>query len=371
MTIGLVHFNHITIGGLTTWPDMRTAGWVPNYGDMLVGISILRQLGMPEGEMIWFGGGAKQPLERAIIRGSTYLHEAFDFGLANRTLDRIQAPVAIVGLGAQHPALDPSFLDGHQGARDFVSRLNEKAASISVRGAFTAAVVQRLGGRNIRITGCPSLFHSLSCPMIRVPEMLRRPERSVGVSLLSVLVANMFCHAPKEGLEKHRLAIEWAIGNAVNAPLFEQGVREEYDIADRELDFEERQAAARRMIERIGATGRLLPEELMARMVSVRNVEEWLARVRDVDAMIGFRFHGNMIALLQGKPCYYYTYDSRLKEFADVYGLPQQDVTEDWVDPAEAMIAHDWDATNARIRRLFEELKAFYAENGFAHALGG
>jgi len=371
MTIGLVHFNHSTVGGLTTWPEMRTAKWTPNYGDMLVGSAVLRQLGAPKGEMIWFGGGPKQPLERAIIRGSTYLHEGFDFALANRTLDRLRAPAAIVGLGAQHPTRDPSFLDGHQGARDFIRRLNETSASISVRGAFTAAVVERLGGRNIRVTGCPSLFHSLNCPEIRIPEMLRRPQRSVGVSILSVLVANMFCHAPGEGLEKHRLALEWAFGNAINAPVFEQGVREEFDIADRELPFEERHAAARRMIERIGATGRLQPEALMARMVSVRNVEEWLARVRDVDAMIGFRFHGNMIALLQGKPCYYYTYDSRLKEFAEIYGLPHQDVTEPWVDPVEAMTAHDWDGTNARIRALFGELKDFYAENGFDHALAG
>ncbi|TCH98844.1 polysaccharide pyruvyl transferase family protein [Roseococcus sp. SYP-B2431] len=371
MTIGLVHFNHTTTGGLTGWPAVRTAKWTPNYGDMLVGASVVRQLKVQKGERIHFGGAPRQPVERAIIRGSTYLHDALDFEKANRTLDSIPAPLAIVGLGAQHPTLDPAFLDGHRGARDFIARLNEKSASISVRGAFSAAVVERLGGRNIRITGCPSLFYSLTCPAVRVPEMLRRPERTVGVSILSVLVANMFCHAPREGLEKHRLAIEWAIGNAVNVPIFEQGVLEEYDIADQELSFEERLEAARRMLARIGATGRLLPEDLMARVVSVRNVEEWLARVREVDAMIGFRFHGNMIALLQGKPCYYYTYDSRLKEFADVYGLPQQDVTEPWVDPAAAMISHDWDGTNARIRTLFAELKAFYAENGFDHALEG
>jgi polysaccharide pyruvyl transferase WcaK-like protein len=101
----------------------------------------------------------------------------------------------------------------------------------------------------------------------------------------------------------------------------------------------------------------------------VRNVEEWLARTRDVDAMIGFRFHGNMIALLQGKPCFYWTYDSRLAEFAELYALPHQDVTAPWTDPLQAMLDHDWDRTNARIRALYAELKAFYAENGFDHAL--
>jgi len=366
MTSALVHFNHTESRNLTTWPDMRRSAWKPNYGDMLVCIAILRELDLGETVRVGFGGTLSQPVERAIIRGSTYLHKHFNFDDANKTLDSIDAPMAIVGLGAQNPTQDASYLDGNEGARDFIARLNEKSASISVRGDFTAAVVERLGGKNIRVTGCPSLFYTLSAPQVRVPEMLAMPERSVGVSIHSGLSANIFCHAPHEARAMHGRVIAWALENAANLSVFEQGVLREYDIADHDLPFDERRQAAAEVIARMKAEELFSPERLMAHMVSVKSIEEWLAKARDLDAILGFRFHGNMVALLQGKPCYYYVYDSRLTEFCDVYGLPYQDVTEDWRDPAQAMIDHDWDGANARIAACFDEMKAFYSENGFA-----
>lgn len=369
MAIGLVHFNHASDGNLTVWPDMRTSSWKPNYGDMLVCAAIIRQLECANGPRVGFGGEMPEAVERAIVRGSTYLHGRFDFDAANRTLDSIDAPLAIVGLGAQNPVSDLHFLDGHDGARDFIARLNEKSASISVRGDFTAAIVERLGGKNIRVTGCPSLFYTLEAPRVTVPTMLGLPQRSIGVSIHSGLMRDIFCHAPVEARARQGEAIAWAIGNAVNAAIFEQGVPLEFAIADQLLPFEERRQAAAEVIAQLDAAQLFSPEDLMARMVSVQSIEEWLAKARDLDAIIGFRFHGNMVALLQGKPCYYYTYDSRLKEFCDLYDLPQQDVTEDWADPVAAMQAHDWQASNHRFAWLKDELKTFYAENGFASRL--
>lgn len=368
MTIALVHFNHSEIGNLTTWADMRTSSWKPNYGDMLVCVAVIRQLKLEKTVRLGFGGELKENVDRAIIRGSTYLHKDFDFDAANRTLDSIDAPAAIVGLGAQNPTRDVSFLDDHAPARDFIARLNEKSASISVRGQFTADVVERLGAQSVRITGCPSLFYEMSAPVIRVPEMLSGPERSIGVSLHTGLSKNIFCHAPEKARQKHGDAMKWAIENAANVSFFEQGVLLEYDVADRDLPYAQRMAAAQEVVKRIKGEGKISPERLMAHMVSVKSIEEWLAKARDLDSIIGFRFHGNMVALLQGKPCYYYTYDSRLNEFCELYGLPYQDVTHEWRDPEQVMIEHDWDRANTRMEACFVELKAFYAENGFKGA---
>ncbi|MFV3078121.1 polysaccharide pyruvyl transferase family protein [Niveispirillum fermenti] len=369
MTIALVHFNHIESRNHTTWPDMRTSKWKPNYGDMLVCIAILHELKLEKTVRVNFGDTLSQPVDRAIIRGSTYLHKHFDFEAANKTLDSIDASLAIVGLGAQNPTKDVTYLDSNVGAREFIARLNEKSASISVRGDFTASVVERLGGRNIRVTGCPSLFYTLRAPQVRVPDMLAMPERSIGVSIHSGLTTNIFCHAPTEALTMHGKVIAWALENAANMSVFEQGVLREYDIADHDLSFAERREAAAEVIGRMRATELFSPERLMAHMVSVKSIEEWLAKARDLDAIVGFRFHGNMVALLQGKPCYYYVYDSRLTEFCEVYGLPYQGVTEDWCDPAQAMIEHDWIEANKKIKTCFEELKSFYVENSFISTL--
>lgn len=48
MRTALVHFNHASDGNLTTWPDMRTSSWKPNYGDMLVCAAILREVPLAE-----------------------------------------------------------------------------------------------------------------------------------------------------------------------------------------------------------------------------------------------------------------------------------------------------------------------------------
>lgn len=171
MTIALVHFNHQDRETLTTWPDMRTSSWKPNYGDMLVCASVLRELELEETVRVGFGGTLTAPVSRAIVRGSTYLHGNFNFEAANKTLDSIDAPLAIVGLGAQNPTQDAEFLDNNEQARDFIARLNEKSASISVRGEFTAEVVKRLGGENIRITAARRCFiwasHLRSAPLKR------------------------------------------------------------------------------------------------------------------------------------------------------------------------------------------------------------
>ncbi|RJL16601.1 polysaccharide pyruvyl transferase family protein [Paracoccus siganidrum] len=365
MTTALVHFNHSFKDDLTTWPDMRTSRWKPNYGDMLVCAALLRQVDLGETIRVPFGKTPDRHVSRALIRGSTYLHHKLDFDAANKTLDSIDAPLTIVGLGAQSPQSSVDFLDGHDGAKGFIARLNERSASISVRGSFTAAVVERLGGKNIRVTGCPSLFYSLKCPEVSVDADLGTKRRRIGVSLHTGLRKSMYCASPDEARQAHVNAIRYGIDECAALYLFEQGVMNEFNIADKQLPMEDRIAAAREVLDRIDIENRLSAEDLIIHMVSVRSIEEWLDRASELHAIIGFRFHGNMIALLQGRPCYYYVYDSRIREFCDLYQLPYQDVREEWRDPAQALLDHDWNRTNAALKSCYGEMQEFFKENGY------
>lgn len=365
-TVALIHFNHMETDGKVTWADMGVSDARPNYGDMLVCASLLQHL---DGDVTTFrrkfGKQVDQACDVALVRGSTYIHHRFDFNAANETLASIDAPLAIVGLGAQSPKNDPTFLDDNAGARDFIAILNEKSQSISVRGSFTAEVVTRLGAKNVRITGCPSLFYSNAIPQVSLSPLLETKHRRLAVSLHSGLRQSIYCRDPENARLKHTLALRYAIDNSSKASFFEQGVKMEFDIADHRLPYATRLERAAEMLDRIKGTDLITPESLIAGMVSVRSIDEWLAKIRDVDAAIGFRFHGNMIALLQGIPCYYWTYDSRLKEFCELYNLPMADVATEWADPVNAMLEHDWAAANRSINNCHTELKAFYAENGF------
>lgn len=369
-TVGLIHFNHATRNGQVTWSDMGTTDARPNYGDMLVCASLLQHVD-PEVDRFRakFGMEINQDLDVALIRGSTYMNRRFDFEKAVKTVESIDAPLAIIGLGAQSPEQDVEFLDDLPMARRFVEVLSEKSKSISVRGEFTAAVLTRLGAKNVRVTGCPSLFYSRRIPEVRMPMLLGSDKQRLGVSLHTGLRNSMYCRDPENARAKHVMAMLHAVRNASKASFFEQGVKLEFDLADQRLSFDDRRAAARAVLDRLDGTGLLTEEDLIAYTVSVRSIDDWLSKARDLDGMVGFRFHGNMVALLQSIPCYYWVYDSRLKEFCDLYKLPYQDVSEDWVDPVKAMLDHDWDSANAAFRNCYSELRGCFEDNGIPHCL--
>ena len=367
--VGLIHFNHRMIGNLVGWQDLRGNSWVPNYGDMLVCSALLQQTAGANTIATTFGGFLSGKVDYAVLRGSTYLFENWDYEAAIKTLDSIDAPVICVGLGAQHPTADPKFLDGNQLARTFVQKLAEKSKSISARGEFTAEILKRLGAKDVRVTGCPSMFYGRRVPRVEVPDLLLTKYRRLGVSIHSGLSANIYCRAPADALALHGKVIAYAIENGTNCSVFEQGVLAEYDVCDATLPFSERLTAATVIIKRIEADATLTPHDLVARMVSVKTIEEWIAKARDVDAMLGFRFHGNMVAIHQGIPALYYTYDSRIEEFVKLYKLPSQDVSATWVDPIKTIADHDWSNTNKAINACFAELLAFYKENGVTTSL--
>ena len=97
MKTALVHFNHTFTGSQTTWPSMKTSNWKPNYGDMLVCAALIRQVELGDTVRVGFPRTLDEPVSRALIRGSTYMHNEFDFEGANQTLDSIDAPALGIG----------------------------------------------------------------------------------------------------------------------------------------------------------------------------------------------------------------------------------------------------------------------------------
>ncbi len=369
--LALVHFNHRDLGdGDAGWRTPGPGERHPNYGDMLVCAAIVRQLVPTDTVRVMFGSEHVEPVRSAILRGSTYLSRRFDYDQATQTLEALDAPIAAIGLGAQSAGDDVSFLDDIPSAHRFVKVLSERSASISVRGHFTAAVLERLGAQNVRVTGCPSLFHQLEPPQVSPPERLRHDERRLGVSLKTGARKSRFCRNPAATLRKQSRAIEFALHSARSVTLFQQGTPQECAVADPDSPRAARLAAAAAILERFPASSTLRPDDLVDHMVTVRSVHDWLGRAAEHDAMIGLRFHGNMVALAQGLPCFYYVYDSRITEFCRLYRLPFLEVEQRWVNPVTAMLEHDWNATNRAFKRCYDELVAFYDENGVEHTLG-
>src|SRR5262249_30560410 len=51
-------------------------------------------------------------------------------------------------------------------------------------------------------------------------------------------------------------------------------------------------------------------------------VSDYEALVQQKDMVLGYRLHGNLMALANGTPSIYFTYDSRTVEFAETYQIP-------------------------------------------------
>lgn len=369
--LGLIHFNHRVLDDQrVSWVTPGTTENNPNYGDMLVCAAIARQLAPVPSVRYMFGQEPPSPVGRGLVRGSTYLNRQFDFVAATRTLETTDAPLAVVGLGAQSPDDDPAFLDDLPDARRFVDVLVERSRSISVRGDFTAAVLERLGATDLRVTGCPSMFYSLTPPQVSTSPALGTPAQHLGVSLHTGLHRGRFCRNAGQTMRKHGRTIAHAIETSAEVSLFEQGVLREFIVGDAARPRQEREAAAQAILERFPGPHGLVPGDLVERLVSVGSVEDWLDRAREVDAMVGFRFHGNMVALTQGVPCFYFVYDSRITEFCRLYRLPHRPVEEPFADPVTAILEHDWDDTSRAIEACFRELVSFYDENEIPHRLG-
>lgn len=362
-SVTLINFNDTKVEGMIGWPNILTCDWSPNYGDMLVCATIQKLVKRESYYRLGFGEIAEQKTDIALLRGSTYLHNEFDFAKAILTIDSIDCPIAAVGLGAQNPTQDLTFLDGNKLAREFIAKLVEKSNSISVRGEFSAEIVRRLGGKNIRITGCPSLFYYTNTPTVSISNLLRTQDRRIGISIHTGLSNNIYCRDPLRVFQLHKDALLSIHNNTSSFKLFEQGTPHEYLLSSASQPYSRRIEAADRLIEQLGLNGLVRREQFISWFSSFNTVEEWLAKARDFDAFVGFRFHGNMAALNQGIPCYYFTYDSRLEEFCSLYELPHHKLEDEFENPIEKILEHDWDLTNTAIKRCSEEFSSFWLEN--------
>ena len=92
--------------------------------------------------------------------------------------------------------------------------------------------------------------------------------------------------------------------------------------------------------------------------------------VRRQDLVLGYRLHGNLMALANGVPSIYFTYDSRTTEFAETFQIPSYDV----FSKKEFILENYWDQSlfdrfNRARFQTYREMEAFLSENGIDHKM--
>ena len=99
-------------------------------------------------------------------------------------------------------------------------------------------------------------------------------------------------------------------------------------------------------------------------------VTDWERVMRAKDLALGFRLHGNLMALANGVPSIYFTYDSRTTEFVETYHIPSFDV----FSGKKFRLEDYWQQSlferfNRVYRQRYQDMQAFLDENSVDHKM--
>ena len=278
--------------------------------------------------------------------------------------DNIRAaklPVIVLGLGAQ--AQDdriPDDLHVSDGTRAFLDCLAGHGAAIAVRGEFTAAILHRLGLRNVTVTGCQSCVMScdpgfadrIAVPQTTTPDRIAGSTSFVGreANLLGMMMAHGIDMIGQTEFYEYRLAHDLPTDHLADTI----GVRQ-----------------AITACKTLGISVDAYTAYLKAHFHQFEDLDTWATALDGYDFAFGTRFHGNMWALQCGVPALWVAHDSRTRELCRHLGLPwvaPDAITAD-ADPACLLEHCDYSAFRRRYGEVYAGFKSFLDDVGIAHRL--
>ncbi len=342
-----------------------------NTGDVLVYDAMLKALSYERIKNLQFSQASDQTLwpqpgtyDTTVIRGSNYLTETLDLGHLVPILKALKGPIVGVGIGAQ--AAKYKALDIPKGTVEAWRIIADKSESIGVRGFYSAEVFNDLGIKNIRVIGCPSFYRSLK-PTLAIQPVDPAKAR-IGLTLNKYLSADYASNAIKTN--RMQRALVEAVAMRPQSRLYSQGEREETLAIF--SHGKEKQDNVRSILAKFNLQGRADAQEMLTnRMAAFFDIDEWAADAKaNVDVMVGFRLHGNVIALHQGIPAIFFTYDSRIRELASLFAIPSVEV-EDYqpINLNRLLEAADFSRVSDVYKHNYAEYHRFLTENKLAHVL--
>ena len=301
------------------------------------------------------------------LRGSNYVHAQMNWAKAAEVLRRLKIPVIAFGIGAQAPV--SGKLELSEDTKTVLKLISDSTASLGVRGTYSAEVLNDLGIRNVRIIGCPTAFRNNDPNLaIRLPPL--EQIKTAGVTLRRE-VSKTYAQDIKRYLTFHRSLVK-AMADRFEVTLMSQGEVEEKKLA---LGTPEQKAQALAALrENEWANNWYLDEQVtglyQSRMFYSDVVAEYERLVRGLDLVLGYRLHGNLMALANGTPSIYFTYDSRTVEFAETFKIPSVDV----FAGQDFRLEEHWeqarfDRFNAAYGQVYRAMSAFLSENKVDHKM--
>jgi hypothetical protein len=265
-----------------------------------------------------------------VFPAANHLRTGADWSGLCGFLEQCAVPLIVLGLGAQadstsDPRATAQALQADTGAMRLVKALRDKAAWISVRGEFTAAVCELLGLKDVDVLGCPSLMLNPHPDAgERIARKLKQAKQKDSPRI-AVTAASPFeiKGSPKESLERQLFNILCS-GDG----LYIQQSGGEMSMAFAMLRFSNLSVSSLLSIRQVldpSLTLDDLMEFARKRLRVYFDAEKWIQAMQSVDLCLGTRLHGNMAAMAASTPGCIISHDSRTDELASAMGLPRLD----------------------------------------------
>lgn len=301
------------------------------------------------------------------LRGSNWIHGGMDWENASQILPKLKIPIIAFGVGAQAPATGKIALS--ESSQYIWKLISERSTSLGVRGTYTAQVLWDIGVRNTRIVGCPTAFRN-NDPDLRIDLPPLESVRDVGFTVRRE-VSSLYSPDIAKYLSRHRDAIK-QMAKRFDIRLMMQGEVEEKRLI---WGNKEQRNATWAWFKTHEMLGKHYMDGEMERLYRTKLfysdlVADYEALVRQKDLVLGYRLHGNLMALSNAVPSVYFTYDSRTEEFADTFAIPSYNVYAD----KPFVLEEFWDQSlferfNRSFHMRYREMRQFLDENGIANKM--
>jgi len=345
-----------------------------NIGDAFVFDSSLKLLEFEHMDVCRIRSVRQEDIDRynaefdyVFLRGSNYIHAEMDWENADAVLAKLKIPVLAFGVGAQAPAVGKLELSPR--GRRIWQMISERCTTLGVRGAYTADILWEMGVRNLRIVGCPTAFRN-NDPELRIDLPPLASLRKAGFTVRRE-VSKHYSPDVRRYLMRHRDIIK-QMAARFDIRLMMQG-----EVEEKKLLFgspEERAHAWAGLKGNAWCAQWFFDAELEAlygaKLFYSDVVADYERLVREQDLVLGYRLHGNLMALANRVPAIYFIYDSRTAEFCDTFAIPSYDVYSE----REFVLEEYWD--QGRFERFnrayymrYRDMRQFLDENGIPHRM--
>lgn len=339
-----------------------------NAGNLLFTNAVFRQL---EGEKTRLSyrfnpEQANESFDAVVIPAANWINAKMDLGYLATAIEGLKIPVVVIGIGAQGRdyGTDITPTDGTQ---RFLKAVFDRSASVSVRGEFTQKVLEAMGYRNTRVTGCPSLycdfrdFNATTREKFKLQRCLLHATRFYAGD-------RVFVDADGPNQRLFRFAFRRRLNYLYQSEFEEMALV---------FGLETLETLAKRPLEFLKKIYRVEKPEKLMRYIrthgrSYLDVDRWTDDVARYCFVYGTRLHGTIMALNSGVPATLLWHDSRTREIADFAAIPSLDAERADISAKGLKRAYETADLDRYYRRRAENSEAYAAflkENGITPAL--